>query len=125
MSPSTTIVTTLLALSFLHACADSELGQAPVPPDYAQSIREWKEYRIGRLTEPTGWLRTVDLIWLEEGETRAGSGESVDSQFREGMMPAFAGTFTFQDGVVHMKVANGVHVTHEAPPCRGLARFDG
>src|SRR5690625_6510081 len=66
MSPSTTIVTTLLALSFLHACADSELGQAPVPPDYAQSIREWKEYRIGRLTEPTGWLRTGDLIWLEE-----------------------------------------------------------
>lgn len=125
MRISKTIATLLLALSFMQACADTQLGQAPVPPDYVESIREWKEYRIGRLTEPTGWLRTVDLIWLDEGENRFGSGESVDIRFPEGMMPAYAGTFTFQNEVVHMEVADGVCVTHQGQPVREMVIYDG
>lgn len=119
-------VAALALLSGLTGCEPSttELGSAPVPENYEESIREWQEYRIGRLTEPTGWLRLVDLIWLEEGENRFGSGEDVDIRFPEGKIPERAGVFTLREGEVRMEVADGVTITHEGEPVRELLLFD-
>ncbi len=111
--------------SFFISCSDDELGPAPVPDNYAESIEEWKEYRIDRLTEPTGWLRLADLIWLDEGENSFGSGPDVDIRFPEGTMPDFAGIFTLSNDRVEMKVADGVTITHEGKPVNEMLIFDG
>lgn len=114
-----------LAITFgLIACSRADLGPAPVPDDYETSIQEWKEYRIDRLTEPTGWLRTADLIWLEEGENRFGSGADMDIRFPENTSPEEAGTFTLTDGTVHMTVRDGVTITQDGEPVRNLTLLD-
>lgn len=122
MRPSRYILFLLLPLQlFLHSCSRQPgLGPAPVPPGWVQQIEEWKQYRIGRLTEPTGWLRLVDLIWLKEGENRFGSGAEMEVRFPEGAIPEFAGVFTLQEGRVRMRVADGVRIFHNGDPVTDL-----
>lgn len=114
----------VLLLFLLISCKE-DLGQAPLPDNYEQSINEWKEYRISRLTEPTGWLRLADLIWLEEGENSFGSSPDSDIRFPEGTIPGFAGTFILLDGEVTMKVADDVIITHDGSPVQEMVIFDG
>lgn len=119
---SSAIVTVFLL--FLMSCND-DLGQAPLPENYEQSINDWKEYRISRLTEPTGWLRLADLIWLEEGENSFGSSPDTDIRFPDSTIPDNAGTFVLHDGTVTMKVSDDVTVTHDGESIREMVIFDG
>jgi len=101
-------------LALLHTCGDTnDLGLAPLPDDYHNQLEAWKAYRVGVLTEPTGWLRLVDLIWLEEGDNTFGSSPDVDVRFPEGTIDPIAGTFHLVDGVVTMQVREGTTITHE------------
>lgn len=121
------ILSTFLLLTFLTVagCSQNELGQAPVPDNYEQSIADWQEYRIGVLTDSTGWLRIKDLIWLDEGENSFGSGTDRDIQFHEGSIPDYAGTFTLNNGEVMMNVADGVEITYQGEPVGEMEIFDG
>lgn len=115
----------IICIAFLYSCGSEKPGQAPVPVDYEQQITEWKEYRAGRLTEPTGWLRLADLIWLEEGENNFGSGADMDIRFPEGTIPEYAGVFTLHGDRVEMHAAGDVTITHEGEPVQQMVIFDG
>lgn len=97
----------------LFACSSDKLGTEPLPDNYEQTINEWQEYRIGVLTDTTGWLRLVDLIWFEEGENSFGSGEEQDIRFPEGSIDEHAGTFLLRNGEVSMRVAENVVIRHK------------
>lgn len=112
-------------LIIFAGCSQDELGTAPVPENYKQSIADWQEYRIGVLTDSTGWLRIKDLIWLDEEENSFGSGDDRDIQFHEGSIPEYAGTFTLNDGTVMMNVADGVEITYQGDSVREFEIFDG
>lgn len=116
---------TVSICALLIACERNDLGQAPVPENYEETINEWKEYRVGVLTSPTDWLRLHGIYWLDEGENTFGSGEEQDFQFPEGKIPDYAGTFTLENGRVTMKVAEGVTITHEGDLVDEMVIFDG
>ena len=120
--------TTLLPIfmiCLIMGCSNGDLGQAPVPENYEETINEWKEYRIDVLKGPTNWLRLDGLYWLEEGENRFGSGDNQDLRFPERTIPEHAGTFLYEDGRVMMNVANGVNITHEGEPVTEMVLYDG
>lgn len=116
-----TLSIAIVAFAYLlTGCSDNELGPEPLPENYEQSIEDWQEYRIGVLTDTTGWLRLVDLVWLEEGENSFGSGESRDVQFPEGSIENEAGSFTLENGEVSMSVADGVEIRHNGEVVQNL-----
>lgn len=115
----------LLSLILLIGCTESELGQAPVPDNYEETINEWKAYRIGVLKGPTDWLRLDGIYWLNEGENSFGSGSNQDLRFPEGSIPSHAGVAELNDGQVVMRVASGVVITHEGEAINEMALFDG
>ena len=115
----------LLAGLSIYGCNSDELGMAPVPDDYYESISEWKEYRIGVLTGPTNWLRLDGIYWLDVGENTFGSGEDRDLAFPRGTIPEHAGTFVLADEIVTMRVAEGVIITHEGEPVEQMVIYDG
>ncbi|MGM0506894.1 MAG: DUF1684 domain-containing protein, partial [Bacteroidota bacterium] len=100
----------LLILLFLASCAGGDerepMGMAPLPATYHEELQEWKEYRIGVLTEPTGWLRMVDMIDLPEGEHTFGSSEDADLTFPPGTVPDQAGLLRADSSRVWMEPAD-------------------
>lgn len=124
-SPKAILTLSLLTLIVLTSCQPDLPGQAAVPDDYPAPIEEWQEYRIGVLTEPTGWLRLVDLIWLEEGENSFGSGENRDIRFPEESIAGHAGYFIKEGLNVTMKTAPGVEVTHDGEAVNDFLLYDG
>ena len=115
----------VLLIILISGCGRNDLGQAPVPDNYEQTINEWKEYRVGVLTSPTDWLRLHGIYWLDEGENTFGTGEEQDFQFPEDKIPEYAGFFTLENGQVMMNVADGVTITHEGDPVDEMVIFDG
>ncbi len=116
----------LASLLALVSCTSSIPGQADIPDDYFDQVEEWKESRIESLTAPTGWLRLAGMYRLDEGENLFGSSEEADIRFPEGTIPGIAGSFTLnEDGTVHMKVNDGVEVTHEGEPVSEIILYDG
>lgn len=115
----------LISAALLYSCASEELGQAPISEDYLQQVAEWKQDRIDSISEPTGWLRLAGMFWLEEGENSFGSSSEVDIQFPEGTIAGLAGTFIFENGIVTMRVEEGVEITHEGEPVTDFTLYDG
>lgn len=118
MKPGITILVLLSAsLTLFSACgsADDLPGRAEIPENYPEPVEEWQEYRIGVLTDSTGWLRLVDLIWLSEGENRFGSSEEADIQFPEGSITEFAGIFHKEDMRIRIEVSDETEIIeHES-----------
>lgn len=115
----------LIFFFVLTACSEPDLGKAPLPDNYEESVNEWKEYRVGVLTGPTNWLRLHAIYWLNNGENTFGSSEDNDITFPEGTIPAVAGTFILRGDSVTMRVAEGVNITHEGEPVSDFTLFDG
>ena len=109
----------------LFACGSPETGTAPLPEDYPTELQEWKENRINVLKGPTNWLRLDGIYWMSEGENTFGSGEGQDLKLPEGTIPSHAGVMILEEGVVTMKVAEGVLVTHEGEPVTEMMMYDG
>ncbi|MEX1010712.1 MAG: DUF1684 domain-containing protein [Balneolaceae bacterium] len=101
------------------------MGPAPLPEGYEASVEEWKKYRVGVLTDSTGWLRLVDLIWLDEGVNTFGSGESVDIRFPEGTISDFAGRFILADSTVRMEVDESAEITWKGDSVSNLTLIEG
>ncbi len=115
----------LVVISLISGCSKNELGPAPVPDNYEEEISEWKEHRIDVLKGPTNWLRLDGIYWLEEGENSFGSGNDQDLQLPEGTIPEHAGVVILEDGIITMKTAAGVKITHEGEPVTEMVLFDG
>ena len=120
------LAASLIFMLLFSSCAEKvQLGTAPVPADYENQISEWKEYRIDVLTDPTNWLRLDGIYWLEEDTNTFGSGSEQDLTFPEGTIPNYAGSFLLDDGIITMRVADGVTITHEGEPINEMVIFDG
>lgn len=115
----------LALILIVPACTSSELGPISFPENYHQELNAWKADRLESLTKPTGWMRLAGMYWLEEGVTRFGSGPEQDARFPEGAIPEHAGTFTLEDGVVTIQVADGVEITHEGEPINEMVIYNG
>ena len=109
----------------LSSCSQQpELGNAPMPDNYHEEFQEWSDYRIGVLSDSTGWLRMIDLQWLSEGENSFGSASNNDIVFPEGKIADYAGTFLLENSVIIMNVADNVEVTHNLEPVNELVILD-
>lgn len=109
----------------LYACTSPETGIAPLPEDYRTELSEWKEYRIDVLKGPTNWLRLDGIYWMEEGENSFGSGEDQSLKLPDGTIPPHAGVMHLENGVITMRVAEGVIITHEGEPVTEMMMYDG
>ena len=119
------LLTSLVAWLIFSACNETKPDIAPVPGNYVEQVEEWKQNRIDRLKEPTGWLRLAGMYLLEEGENTFGSSDQADFRFPAGTIPGMAGTFIFQDGMVKMEAAEGVSFLHNEAPVTELVLDNG
>ncbi len=110
-----------LALS----CNSDDLGPAPVGDDYPAEMEQWQENRIETLKEPTGWLRLAGMFFLNEGVNSFGGGDDQGVQFPDGTIPEHAGYFVMDNGMVTLKSAEGVEITHEGDVINEKVIFDG
>ncbi|HEU4713051.1 MAG TPA: DUF1684 domain-containing protein [Pyrinomonadaceae bacterium] len=86
--------------------------------------RAWREKRNKELRAEDGWLSVAGLFWLKEGSNSFGSGKGMSIVLPSA--PERVGTLELANGVVTLRVADGVTVnvgteavrTHEM-------RFDG
>ncbi len=116
----------LLIFTLMASCTSQpDLGSAPMPDNYEQEFQEWLSYRIDVLTAPTGWLRLVDLQWLQDGENSFGSGPDSDIRFPENSIPENAGIFVYQNNRVIMNVADGVSIYHDGEAVDQFELYDG
>lgn len=67
---------------------------------YKTEIEQWHQKRIADLKSANGWLNLAGLFWLKEGVSTFGSDESNDIVFPKDKIPAKAGLFLLQNGVV-------------------------
>src|SRR5690349_17059062 len=63
---------------------------------YAAEIQKWRDQRVARLTQPTGWLSLVGLDWLKEGRNTLGSAK--DNDIVIATAPAHLGTIELRGG---------------------------
>lgn len=109
----------------VFGCNNDDLGPAPVSENYSAEMEQWEESRIETLKKPTGWLRLAGMYWLNEGVNNFGSGDDQDVQFPERTIPNHAGYFVMENGVVTLRSAEGVEMTHEGETIREKVIFDG
>ena len=85
------------------ATDDSELRA------YAEMHDGWRQDRITFLKGPNGYLNLAGLYWLREGTHSFGSASDNDLVFPPAA-PAVIGELSLHDGVVRMRVQDGVEV---------------
>lgn len=68
----------------LCGCAEPPVP-APLDPDYAAELDEWKRTRDENLRRNDGWLTVVGLSWLEEGVNSLGADPASTVVFPEGV----------------------------------------
>jgi uncharacterized protein len=103
----------LLCGIIISSCGAEDLGNAPVPSDYDDQIREFYEDRRASLTAPLGWMRLAGMYWLDPGENSFGDAPGVDVLFPEGFGRPKMGTFILKDETVVMELADGIKVQIE------------
>lgn len=77
---------------------------------FAAEQRQWREQREKELRAEDGWLTVVGLFWLKEGSNSFGTGKSMNIVLPAGTAPENIGTLELANGVVTLKVADGVTV---------------
>ncbi len=73
---------------------------------HADSIRAWRETRVGNLRKPDGWLSLVGLHWLGDGEQTLG--RAADRAIVLATGPEQLGVLTPKDGKVALRLDPGV-----------------
>ena len=86
--------------------------------DLEAQTQAWHRRRLERLQADDGWLTLVNLHWLDEGETVAGSAEGSALQLPNPAPPKL-GTFSRRGLEVRFTPATGVEVSSGGKPFRG------
>jgi uncharacterized protein (DUF1684 family) len=55
-----------------------------------ENHERWRARRLAELTRPDGWLTLINLVWLDDGEHRIGSGPGCDIEQKG--LPEYFGT---------------------------------
>lgn len=87
---------------------------------YEQSIRQWHEERIGRLTDENGYLNLAGLHWLSEGSSRFGAAADNDIVLPADKAEPYVGTLNVAEGRVLMTIEEGVLAHHGGQPVTKL-----
>ena len=96
------------------------MAAAPQTPsaDLEAQTQAWHQKRLERLRAEDGWLTLVNLHWLEEGDTVAGSAEAAALRLPASAPPRL-GTFTRRGLEVRFAPAKGVEITSGGKPFSG------
>lgn len=95
----------LLVIVAFSAISCSRFGQAPIPTTYDSDLDAWMQTRHQSLTNPTGWMRLSDMIWIENGVTSFLDGQTVE---RRDSLVFHADTLLF-NGPDSDIIATGTH----------------
>ncbi len=85
-------------------------------PDYIASIEKWHEQRINNLKKEDGWLNLVGLYWLSEGSNTFGTSPGDNIVFPRGKGPGVIGKFILKNGIVTVKINDGIPVLFNGRP---------
>jgi uncharacterized protein len=84
---------------------------------FLSETQKWREKRETELKGDDGWLTVSGLFWLKEGITTIGTNANVvDIALPPNSAPARVGSLALNNGVVVLKVAEGVVVTVKDKP---------
>ena len=98
----------------LAACTEAP---APVDPEYAAEIEEWRAKRLARLTADDGWLTLTGLYWLDQGENLFGSADDNAVVLPDDNVSAVAGRLVLgPDGSITAIAEEGAGVTVNDEP---------
>lgn len=114
-----------ITLFLFSSCGQTGLGEAELSDNWEIELSEWKQNRVERLKEPSGWLRLAGMFTIEEGEQRFGSGDDQDIRFPEGSIPEHAGVIVREGGLVTMVMAEGVEVESDGEMVSEIILYDG
>lgn len=101
-------------------------GQAPAGAGsaaYEATVQEWREARLARLKEPSGFLNQVGLFWLSAGTHTFGSHEGNDVRF-PAHLPGSIGVFEVGEDGVRMRVDADVEVLSNGRSVKNLLIAD-
>ncbi len=90
---------------------------------YQQSIQQWHDSRVQRLTAPDGWLSLIGLEWLKPGQNRIGSAADNDIVLKAG--PAHLGVIELAtDGTMHLELLPHVGALIDGKPMQQAVLVD-
>ncbi len=84
---------------------------AQVPPNYFETIQQWRSDRQARLIKEDGWLSVAGLFWLKDGVNSVGSGKSYDVGLTDSFTQGRFGEIVFLNGKATLKVDPGIPAT--------------
>jgi uncharacterized protein len=113
------LLLTLIVLS----CSSKKSGESLDIKAYKTEIDQWHEERIESLKSSTGWLNLAGLFWLKDGVSTFGSDENNDIVFPQDKIPAKAGLFLLQNGVVSMTALPDVEIRLNEKPIKTSVIF--
>jgi uncharacterized protein (DUF1684 family) len=93
---------------------------------FQAETNKWREKREASLRAEDSWLTVSGLFWLKQGANSFGTGNTQNIVLPANSAPENIGTLELANGVVTLKVAEGVVVTVNEKPVREFEmRFDG
>ena len=113
------IISSLLLVLMLLGCNSKKSGEGTFNMEaYQSELDSWHKERIEYLKGNGGWLNLAGLYWLKEGISTFGSDESNDIIFPKEKIPAKAGIFLMQKGVVTLTSLLEVEILSNGIPIK-------
>jgi uncharacterized protein (DUF1684 family) len=113
------IISSLLLGLILLGCNSKKSGEDTFNMEaYQSELDSWHKDRIEYLKSNGGWLNLAGLYWLKEGISTFGSDESNDIIFPKEKIPAKAGIFLMQKGVVTLTSLPEVEILSNGKPIK-------
>ena len=109
----------LLPASFLFTECNPFSSPIQDEASYVASVKQWQQERLKGLKGKNGWLNLAGIYWLKEGIQTLGSDPSNDIVF-PAKAPAFIGTISLRDSLVHLAVNEDVELVYENETVRDL-----
>jgi len=102
----------LFAATLIFTECDNSSHPIQDPASYIASVEQWQQDRLEGLKGKDGWLNLAGIYWLKDGVQTFGSDSSNDIVF-PAKAPAFMGSLTLKDALVHLEVNKEVELFFE------------
>jgi uncharacterized protein (DUF1684 family) len=93
-------------------------------PEYTDKLLAQRTQRAQQLQADHSWLTLAGLYWLQEGVNRLGADPNHPVVLNAPGIPADAGVIALHQGVLQLRVAPGVIMTHHGQPVTELTLHD-
>lgn len=114
-----TMCIALAAMALLLAVSlgcSAEDAARPSDAEYRDSILEWRQSRLERLTAESGYLALAGLYWLKDGEYTLGSADDNDFVVRKGAAQAHACIIRHHQGATTVEALEGTTLRVDGTP---------